>query len=198
MSAVPVAVVQPDRRENERYVTLYRAGKLTHGEDEQLVMLRNVSANGAMVNHNGRFAVDDRVTLDLRLDERLSGRVAWVKDDRIGIAFLEPTDLARLLARHERERFKPRAPRLRVTAPVELRLETGPVAGVLRDLSQHGACVAPATPLPPIPELRLVLPEFGNYRAIVRWRRGGFIGLNFVSTLPMWDLNNWVRAQRQG
>jgi hypothetical protein len=67
----------------------------------------------------------------------------------------------------------------------------------LRDISQAGACLAiDDRTLPRDSEFRVVLDGLGTFRAIPCWRRGGFVGVNFASTLQMWPLNDWVRSRR--
>lgn len=201
MSAIAVPIpgeLEPatDRRQSgERFVTIFRAGKLSRERGEELCVLRNVSSGGAMLHHNGQFSVGERVTLDLRLDENLDGRIAWVGDGRCGMAFGRKIDLERLLAGHAEDGLKPRQPRLRLVRPAKLKVDAHELEVVLRDVSQNGACIAYGSNIVPSrPEMRLGLDGLGDYRAIVRWRRGGFIGFNFASTLPMWALNEWVRG----
>jgi hypothetical protein len=68
---------------------------------------------------------------------------------------------------------------------------------LVRNISQTGACLnVDEKTLPRTPELRVMLDGLGDFRSVVCWRRSGFMGVNFVSTLPMWPLNEWVRAQR--
>lgn len=189
----------PERRAgDDRTVSIFRAGKLSREDGtEELCVVRNVSGGGAMLAHNGQFAEGERVQLDLRLDERLPARIVWVKDDRCGLEFDTPVDLAEILAAHEGELMRPRPPRLRVVAATRLAIGGTEYPAQLRDISRTGACFAiDEARLPRAPECRALLTGLGDYRAIVCWRRGGFIGVNFASTLQMWPLNDWVRAQR--
>ena len=188
----------PERRSgDERYVSIFRNAKLSRADgSEELCVLRNISTGGAMLAHNSNFAVGERIKLDLRLDEQMAARIAWVKDQRCGVAFDTPADLPRILAGHSAGP-RPRPPRLQVTAHVWL--TTGQVThpATLCNISQTGACLAiDEGRLPRAPEFRIALGELGDFRAIPCWRRGGLMGVNFVSTLPMWPLNDWVRKQR--
>ncbi len=201
MSAVAFSeeldVSRVERRSGEdRYVSIFRAGKLSRGRVEELCVLRNISAGGAMIAHNSALAAGDRVSLDLRFDEHLEATVAWVKGDRCGIKFDGSIDLPKILAGHTAGP-KPRPPRLRVDTPVTLFAGKTEHRAKLRDISQAGACLAvDDRSLPRDPEFRIVLEGLGTFRAIACWRRGGFVGVNFASTLQMWPLNDWVRARR--
>lgn len=68
------------------------------GEDgEHRVKVRNLSAGGMMGEGRVRVARGNVVELNLRNIGWVEGTVAWVQDDRFGIAFVE--DIDPLLAR---------------------------------------------------------------------------------------------------
>lgn len=190
-------VFRVERRSDEdRYVSIFRAGKLTCGEYEELCVLRNISAGGAMIAHNSVLAEGERVSLDLRFDEHLEGTVVWNKGDRSGIRFDGPIDLPKILAGHT-SGPKPRPPRVRVDTAITLLVGKTEHHAQLRDISQAGACLLiDERTLPRATEFRVALEGLGTFRAIVCWRRGGFVGVNFASTLQMWPLNDWLRARR--
>lgn len=190
-------IARVERRVDEdRYVSIFRAGKLSRGGAEELCVLRNISTGGAMIAHNGDLQIGERITLDLRLDESLEGVVVWIRGDRFGMQFDVPADLPRILAGHTAGP-KPRPPRLRVDRAVTLTAGKDQHRALLRDISQAGACLAiDDRKLPRAPEFRVMLDGLGDFRAIACWRRGGFVGVNFASTLQMWPLNDWVRSAR--
>ena len=192
-----IEVSRVERRSgNDRYVSIFRAGKLSRGGVDELCVLRNISAGGAMIAHNSTLEVGERVTLDLRFDEHLEATVAWVKGDRSGLQFDGQIDLPKILAGHTAGP-KPRPPRLRADIAVTLIAGKTEHRARLHDISQAGACFAvDDRTLPRDPEFRVVLEGLGTFRAIACWRRGGFLGVNFASTLQMWPLNDWVRAWR--
>ena len=183
------------RSADNRYVSIFRTGKISRAGGEELCVLRNISSGGAMIAHNGDLIVGERVTLDLRLDESLEATVVWVKGERSGLQFDTEADLPKILAGHTAGP-RPRPPRLRMAATVGVTVGASKHRVALRDISQTGACFEEGK-LPRVPELRIVLDGLGVYRAIVCWRRDGLIGVNFASTLPMWPLNDWVRSQQE-
>ncbi|CAM3114061.1 hypothetical protein SPAN111604_04385 [Sphingomonas antarctica] len=182
------------RSDDNRYVSIFRTGRISRVGGEELCVLRNISTGGAMIAHNGDLDIGERVTLDLRLDESLVATVVWVKGERSGLQFDTEADLPKILAGHTAGP-RPRPPRLRIAAIVGVTAGQTRARVTLRDISQTGACFEEGK-LPRVPELRVVLDGLGDYRAIVCWRRGGLIGVNFASTLPMWPLNDWVRSAR--
>lgn len=186
------------RADDQRYVSIFRAGKMARGGHEELCVLRNISTGGAMIAHNSDLEIGERVTLDLRFDEHLEATVVWIKGDRCGVQFDGEVDLAKLLAGHT-SGPKPRPPRVRTATEIKIFAGNTQHRALLRDISQAGACLAvDDRTLPRDPEFRVVLEGLGTFRAIACWRRGGFLGLNFASTLQMWPLNDWVRSQRKG
>jgi hypothetical protein len=186
------------RADDQRYVSIFRAGKMSRQGIEELCVLRNISTGGAMIAHNGDLAVGEQITLDLRFDERLDATVVWVKGDRCGVQFAGEVDLPKILAGHT-SGPKPRPPRLSTATDVSLFAGPTEHRAVLRDISQAGACLAvDDRTLPRDQEFRVALDGLGTFRAITCWRRGGFLGVNFASTLQMWPLNDWVRGQRRG
>ena len=78
------------RSGDDRYVSIFRAGKLSRDGIEELCVLRNISAGGAMIAHNSPLETGDRISLDLRLDEHFEATIAWVKGDRSGLYFDTP------------------------------------------------------------------------------------------------------------
>jgi hypothetical protein len=192
-------IARVERRSGEqRYVSIFRAGKMARSGHEELCVLRNISTGGAMIAHNGDLVVGEKITLDLRFDEQLEATVVWVKGDRCGVQFGSEVDLPSILSGHT-SGPKPRPPRIRMATEVKLCAGTGEHRALLRDISQAGACLAvDDRTLPRDAEFRVVLEGLGTYRAIACWRRGGFLGVNFASTLQMWPLNDWVRSRQNG
>jgi hypothetical protein len=192
-----VEVSQVERRSDEqRFVSIFRAGKMSRGGTEELCVLRNISTGGAMVAHNSDLQIGERITLDMRFDEHLEATVAWVKGDRCGVQFDGAIDLPKILAGHTRG-AKPRPPRLRVDCVIRIVAGNVEHRAALHDISQAGACLAiDDRTLPRDAEFRIKLEALGDHRAITCWRRGGFLGVNFATPLQMWPLNDWVRAQR--
>ena len=149
-----------------------------------------------MIAHNSDLAVGERIALNLRFEDQFEAQVVWVKGDRCGVRFDDEIDLPKILAGHTAG-TKPRPPRLRTATEIKILAGSKEHPALLRDISQAGACLAvDERVLPRDPEFRVVLEGLGTFRAIVCWRRGGFLGLNFASTLQMWPLNDWVRSRR--
>ena len=76
--------------------SLIRRGELRWDGTSLPVRLRNISADGAMIESDQPMEVGSYVELDLADGLRLSGQVRWSKDGRIGVKFAEVFDLKRL------------------------------------------------------------------------------------------------------
>ena len=71
---------------------LSAAIRLADAADETTVRVRNLSTGGLMAEYAGRIAGGDAVEVNVRGVGWVPGRVAWVTDGRIGIAFDHPID----------------------------------------------------------------------------------------------------------
>lgn len=66
--------------------------RIEQGADNHRVRVRNLSDGGMMAEGNVRVARGNRLTIDLRNIGTIEGSVAWVQDNRFGIAFDEEID----------------------------------------------------------------------------------------------------------
>ncbi|HJQ17282.1 MAG TPA: PilZ domain-containing protein [Allosphingosinicella sp.] len=65
--------------------TIRRAGETAEGINP--VRVRNLSSVGMMADHNGTCVPGEQVIVTLRGIGSVSGKVAWVRASRIGVAF---------------------------------------------------------------------------------------------------------------
>lgn len=89
--------------------SLIRRGNMLWRGGSFPVRLRNISADGAMIESPQQVEPGANVELDLADGVRLSGQVRWSQDGRIGLKFAAPFDLQRLgrAKRSSAEAFKP-------------------------------------------------------------------------------------------
>ncbi len=82
-----------DKRHSPRdSLFLLATCKLPQRDVEQRVKVRNISASGLMAEGNLRPQVGEPVSLELRNVGRVDGLVAWVRDNRFGVAFTYEID----------------------------------------------------------------------------------------------------------
>ena len=87
----PVTALETDdavSQRNKPRDSLFLTAQLTIGSlPAEMVRVRNLSAGGLMAEYPAQATPGTVVTLDLRGIGRIEGRVAWMTDGRIGIAF---------------------------------------------------------------------------------------------------------------
>lgn len=85
---VTLSADDADRQRHEARDSLFLIAKLAvAGMPGEQVRVRNLSAGGLMAEYPAPVATGTIVTIDLRGVGCISGRVAWVMDGRLGIAF---------------------------------------------------------------------------------------------------------------
>jgi hypothetical protein len=104
----------PDRRSDERYVSLLRVGALTLGGRRELCLIRNVSAGGMMIRPYSPIAAGTHLTVELKQGDSVSGVVQWSDKGLVGITFDEPIDVLALL-NAPGGRPRPRMPRIELS-----------------------------------------------------------------------------------
>lgn len=200
MATQPVFTPTPsdiatDRRDSERHMTIFRAGKITHAGRENLCLVRNISSSGAMAQVFQRLEVGDEIFLDLRLEERIIGRIVWVRDEFVGLAFSQKVDLEEVLRSEIDQGHRRRAPRVNVDATGRLQIgdEFLPVA--IDNVSQTGTRIFCPRMLVTGSEVRLWIDGLRAMPSFVRWNRDGIVGLAFLKSISIWDLTTWVRER---
>jgi hypothetical protein len=96
------------------------------GETEYRVKVRNLSAGGMMAEGEVPVARGSLVAVELRNIGRVDGSVAWMQDNRFGIAFVDEIDPKRARAPFAADASSAAAPRftrppLKQNAPARLR-----------------------------------------------------------------------------
>src|SRR5687767_13898627 len=130
----------PERRGHERHVKILRVGVLVIDGRRELCLIRNISAGGLMAHSYSALKPDQRVTVELRTHEPIAGRVAWVRDANVGVAFDAPADIEALLANPTNldNGWRARSPRIEVDRAAIVRLDGVASSARIRDISQSG------------------------------------------------------------
>jgi len=177
-------------RQDKRLLTILRVGKLITDRIEELCLIRNIAAGGAMIEADSRLAVRQRVRIELRRDKPLWGTVLWVTPPIAGIAFDERVEIADLLVRGDHRRGHPR-----LTVPSTARLV---VADAIRhvtvcDVSQKGVGIAIDEVLGAGDEVLVALEGMEPVQGTVRWCGHGFAGIEFARPMSLGMLTGWLR-----
>ena len=191
LSEAPPAA--PDRRAEDRYLSLFRVGTLTIGDRRELCLIRNVSAGGMMIRPYCEIESGTRLSVELKQGEPVEGIAQWVKDDCLGVTFDEPIDVLALLSAEDGP--KPRMPRIEIDGAASIRIEKDVYRARVENISQGGMKVECQADLPIGPEVIVSINGLEAFRAIVRWKNGDSYGITFNRVLPLPVLVNWLRAQ---
>lgn len=186
----------PERRGNERHMSLLRVGSLQIGERRELCLIRNISAGGMLIRVYSDIDPGTRLSVELRQGDPVYGTALWSNDDLVGVSFDEPVDIASLVSCPD-DAPPPRMPRLEVRCIVWVR--EGAIVHRVRasNVSQGGIRIETPTPLPLGAQVTVTLPGLPPEQAVVRWNQGESCGITFNRVLGLPQLVAWVGAQQE-
>src|SRR6476469_7402897 len=131
---------RPDRRTDERYVSLLRVGALTVDGRRELCLIRNISAGGMMIRPYSPIAAGTPITVELKQGDAVGGVAQWSDKGLVGVTFDEPIDVLALLSAPG-GRPRPRMPRIELNCTATLRYEGIVFRARVVNISQGGICV---------------------------------------------------------
>jgi hypothetical protein len=192
------AVPQPtERREGERHIKILRVGVLILDGRRELCLIRNISAGGLMAHVYSSVQPEQPVTVELKSNQQVTGRIVWTREPNAGIAFDSPVDIAELLANPPvlDNGWRARAPRVEVDRPGTLR--TGAQTHWVRtiDISQRGVKLATDQQIGIGSEIVLRLEDFRPIAGVVRWQAERSCGIAFNETIPFSELVDWLKRK---
>ncbi len=179
----------------ERQLTLFRVGALTVRGGRELCLIKNVSAGGMLIRAYCAIDPGERLSVELKCGEQVSGTGCWVDGNLIGITFDQPVDVVELLAT-SMGGPRPRMPRVEVDCGVFVREGAATRRATARDISQGGVKLATARPLTFGGEVVVMLPGLGPRPGLVCWEEAGQYGIAFNRVLPLGELVAWLHSQR--
>jgi hypothetical protein len=185
-----------DRRDDERYLTLFRVGTVMIGDRRELCLIKNISAGGMMIRPYCKLAVGDKVSVELKRGEQIPGRINWVRQDSAGIEFDGRIDVVELLAT-SMEGPRPRMPRVEVRCIASVRQGANVYGMRAHDVSQGGVKVESDRELEVGGDVLVTLPGLPSRDAVVRWKQGRAYGITFRRLIGLAELVEWLRSQRE-
>lgn len=194
--APPAPASEPERREGERHMTLYRVGSILIEDRRELCLIKNISAGGMMIRLYCPVAEGRPVTVELKSGQPISGRVSWVRDPHAGIAFDQPIDVVDILST-AMDGPRPRMPRIETSGFATLREGVNMLRVRTCDISQGGVKIASETILPSGTDVIVTLPGLEPQPGIACWNDNGFTGITFNRLLPLDELIGWLHRQRE-
>jgi hypothetical protein len=189
--SAPYPAAASDQRSGQRIRTVCRFAKVLRVDDAGLWLVRNISDGGMMLSTQVDVQPGETITIALSDSVQIDARVAWVRDGKCGVAFLEsidgPTLLRRLAAEQRAQGYRP--PRIPVLTTGRVKMRDGWQPIELTNVSQQGAGFIHDGTVKVGAQLDLVLGRIVR-KAIVRWTRGREGGLWLTQPLERSDMES--------
>ena len=187
----------PERRSNERHIKILRVGTVIVDGRRELCLIRNISAGGVMAHVYSPLTPGQRVSVELKTSQAVTGRVVWTRGGNAGIQFDTPVDVAELLAvpQGTDNSWRPRTPRVEIDRMATLRAGARTWWVHARDISQSGVKIETDAEEAPVAgeDVVITLEGFRPLAGQVRWSSGGHCGINFNGLIPFADLIDWLK-----
>ena len=186
----------PERRTDQRHIKILRVGTLVIGERRELCLIRNISAGGMMAHVYSKLGRGERVNVELKATQPVSGSVVWVDEEEAGIKFDSPVDVAELLANPTvlDNGWRPRTPRVEIDRMATMRAGARTYWVHARDISQSGVKVETEHPPAADTEVVLALDGLRPLQGIVRWSNDSSCGIAFNQLIPFGELIAWLKS----
>ena len=188
---------RPERRQNDRQVTLLRVGALVVEGRRELCLIRNVSGGGMMIRPYSTVQQGARLSVELKHGESVSGVAQWSADGLVGIAFDHQIDMLALLT-PAGDAPRPRMPRIDLNCTALLRHD-GEVSRVqVVNISQGGICLSTAAELYENDGVVVSLRGLHSAAEVVKWKEGDQYGIGFNRVYPVHELMAFLKEQQRG
>lgn len=185
----------PERRGDDRHLTLYRVGSVTIDDRRELCLIKNISAGGMMVRAYCPMHEGMTLVVELKCGSTINGHVSWARELNVGIAFDEPIDVIGILSA-SMDGPRPRMPRIEVDCFATLRNGANSYRMRVCDVSQGGIKLETLTLLPQGNDVVLTLPGLNAIPGVVRWVDEGYCGITFNRLVALPQLVSWLQDQR--
>lgn len=191
-----------ERREDARHIAVMRVAKLHTAHGEELCLVRNISEGGLKARVWSDLGVGASLTAEFKSGHHVPGEVVWQQDDHIGMRFREDGNVALILGGDEDPApgFQPRAPRIQLEVPARIRIGARYYRVMLRDISQGGVKIRPASAdgwVEGEPAVTLALAGLAPIEGILRWHHPEIAGIAFNNPIPLDTLARWIAAARR-
>ena len=186
----------PDRRHEERYVSLLRVGALMIDGRRELCLIRNISAGGMMIRPYSPIAVGTPVSVELKHGDSVSGIAQWSDNGLVGVSFDEVIDVVALLNAPGGQP-RPRMPRIELNCTAKLRHEGNAFRAQVVNISQGGICVNSGVDLEVNGDVVVSLPDLNATAGVVKWKDGDYYGIGFNRVYPVSELMAFLQERQR-
>ena len=184
-----------DRRSAPRATTVLKAAKLICDGGEFVCSVKNVSRWGIKLSHFHPIPVGN--TYDLELPDGqlfLDLNSIWMMGWEAGFALSEQINVVKFLKGIDEH--KPRGLQINIDLDIHLFQCDRRSPARLLNLGQNGACVETSEWLAIDQKIRLISKPFGEFEAIVRWRKQGQYGLAFFNRMTLAELASLAHSMK--
>jgi PilZ domain len=187
----------PERRAGVRHIAVMLIAKLSHAHTHTICRIRNISAMGARLETGLNLATGQLVSLELRSDLQMTGRIMWTRNGNAGVQFDAPIDVRRYLMRPENkiDRIRARAPRYRCIADAIVLTDDGCLSCKITDIGLSGAGLIELPDLVSFRQgqiLKLKADGISSHHASVAWVANKRAGIKFRHPLKYTELQDWL------
>lgn len=175
----------PEKRATPRFAVLIRAAKLVCTAGEFLCVVRDASESGLNIRVFHPLPNCDDYLLEMQNGDRHQLELIWQEDDRVGMKFAGPADIARIVESPSRFAKRQIRVNLEVAATIVAGLQKYPAR--IHDISQQGARISCDQRFAIDQQIKLKGEDLPEVNAKVRWRRDGEYGLVFEETFQYGD-----------
>jgi len=186
---------QPDRRTNERFLSLLRVGALIIDGRRELCLIRNISAGGMMIRPYSAIVAGTAVSIELKQGDEISGVAQWAHDGLLGITFDAPIDVVALLTASA-DGPRPRMPRIELDCSATIREDGTVHRSRALNISQGGLGVRLAAELRVGTHVVVSVPGLPPAAGVVKWRDEDSYGIGFNRVFPVCELMRFVQDQQ--
>jgi PilZ domain len=187
---------RPDRRQDERYVSLLRVGALVIRGRRELCLIRNISAGGMMIRPYSPVMPGSRLSVELKHGEAVDGVAQWSDKGLVGVVFDAPIDVLALLSATEGTP-RPRMPRIDLSCSASVRCDGDVFRAQVVNISQGGICVKSSSEVEV--DANVVVSLIGLHAAagVVKWRDREYYGIGFNRVYPVHELMAFLSDQQR-
>lgn len=187
----------PERRSEERFLSLLRVGALLVAGRRELCLIRNISGGGMMIRPYSPIEAGTPVSVELKHGDSVSGIAQWSERGLVGITFDQPIDVLALLSASGIE-TQPRMPRIEVDCLATVRQGADVHRSRTRNISQGGICVGIKADLQVGAQVVVSLAGLDPTGGVVKWRDGEEYGIGFNRVFPVGELMGFLQEQKSG
>jgi len=195
-SLSPSAPRRPERRHDERYLSLLRVGALIIGTRRELCLIRNISAGGMMIRTYSAIEQGTRLSVELKQGNMVSGIAQWAENGLIGITFDTQIDVVALLT-PPGAGPQPRMPRIELDCSALVRHDGNVYRTRAINVSQGGICLESWATFPLGADVVVSLEGLASVAGVVKWQDGDSYGIGFNRVYPVNELMNFLQDQQQ-